>query len=204
MCRGLIPPDKRQFGLSASLPLPVTMDRNRESGSLHGMCDSHVSSGLTLDLRLGGPRRLGRPPTLQVSQPESSDGTTRNSGVASPNRTCMTFLPRRRFSSFLGIYTHTLRIVYLEVKDGRKQTSRRLGAWFTLAMMIRAARAMEQSELDLPRALVVTLRNQSRAAAAAPSAAAASIVFTEASRDAEAIINEPRLCLNACKQGPEM
>lgn len=41
----------------------------------------------------------------------------------------------------------TLRIVYLEVKDRRKQTSRRLGAWFTLALRIRAARAMEQSEL---------------------------------------------------------
>lgn len=39
-----------------------------------------------------GDTATRKPPTLQASHPETSDGTTRNSGVASPNRTCMVMI----------------------------------------------------------------------------------------------------------------
>ena len=60
---------------------------------------------------------------------------------------------------------------------------------------------MELSELDLPRALLAALRNKSRAAAAAPSAAAVKIVLTEACRDAEPVINEASSVLECVQTG---
>lgn len=49
----------RKGNLSVCLPTPArppgpvaALDWDREFGSLHGMCDSHVSSGLALGLHL--------------------------------------------------------------------------------------------------------------------------------------------------------